>query len=70
MTTDQKIRFIYGYIEAAAEARHKETKKYFLHMARGAAMAYGADGSIGTKKFSEIIAEIDKLIEEVLDATF
>lgn len=65
MTTDQKVAFIRNYIAAALEAKHKETKKYFLHMARGATMAYGADGSIGAAHLIQLTDEIETKLKEM-----
>lgn len=65
MTTDQKVAFIRNYISASLEAKHKQTKLYFLHMARGATMAYGADGSIGTYNLTQLTAEIETRLKEI-----
>lgn len=70
MTTDQKIAFIRSYIEAAeAESKWKEIKKYFLHMARGATMAYGAEGSISTPDVMSLIDEIETKLKEIENGT-
>ena len=65
MTTEQKLLFIRNYIDAAELAKYRETKRYLLVNARGATMAYGADGSISVSDIASLIKEIDNLIKEI-----
>lgn len=65
MTTEQKLEFIRNYIDAAELAKYRETKRYLLAQARGATMAYGADGSISVSDIASLIKEIDNLVKEI-----
>lgn len=65
MTTEMKLRFIRNYIDAALLAEYRETKRYLLANARGATMAYGADGSIGLTETTQLTNEIETKLKEL-----
>lgn len=69
MTTEMKLRFIRNYIDAALLAEYRETKRYLLANARGATLAYGADGSISVNDIASHIKEIDNLVKEIENGT-
>lgn len=69
MTTEMKLRFIRNYIDAALLAEYRETKRYLLANARGATMAYGADGSISVSDIATLTKEIEDLLKEIENGT-
>lgn len=69
MTTEQKLQFIRNFIDAALLAEYRETKRYLLAQARGATLAYGADGSISVSDITSHIKEIDNLVKEIENGT-
>ena len=65
MITEQKLQFIRNYINTANAQQYDQSKRYFLAMARGATMAYGADGSISVSDSATLTKEIENLLKEI-----
>lgn len=65
MITEQKLQFIRNYINTANAQQYDQSKRYFLAMARGATMAYGADGSISVRDISTLTHEIETALKGI-----
>lgn len=66
MTTEQKLAHIRWYIDQVGLHNNRETKQYFIIMARGAAGAWFADMTITHENFKGIETELNDLVEEVI----